>query len=61
MNIKEVCPSTGPSLTSPEMHLYSAYIQAFQAHLSKFLIDDPKLEIVAYHVFVKGDNKSWSL
>ncbi len=30
----------------------------FTAHLSKLLINDPKLEIVAYHVFIEGDNKS---
>lgn len=30
----------------------------FIAHLSKPLINDPKLEIVAYHMFVEGDNKS---
>lgn len=30
----------------------------FITHLSKLLINDPKLEIVAYHLFIKGDNKS---
>lgn len=30
----------------------------FFAHLSKLLINDPKLEIVANHVFIEGNNKS---
>lgn len=29
----------------------------FSAHLSKLLIDDPKLEIVAYHMFIEGHNE----
>lgn len=31
------------------------------SHLPKLLIDDPKFEIVAYHMFVKGHDKSRSL
>lgn len=33
----------------------------FVAHLSKLLINDPKLEIVAYDVFIEGNDKSRSL
>lgn len=33
----------------------------FVAHLSKLLINYPKLEIVADDVFIKGNNKSRSL
>lgn len=33
----------------------------FVAHLSKLLINDPKLEIVAYDMFIEGNNKSGSL
>lgn len=28
------------------------------AHLTKLLINDPKLEVVAYHMFIESDNKS---
>lgn len=33
----------------------------FVAHLSELLINDPKLEVVAYDMFIEGNNKSGSL